>query len=180
MRYQDNAMLLAIDPGNVKSAYVLLDKITYKLVASSIVENTELKYLMDIYDWEIEDVAIEMITGFNMSVGQTVFDTCVWIGRLAEKAINHSENVVLIPRKDIKLHLCNNRRAKDKDIIAALVDRFAPDTKNYGKGTKKDKGYFYNFKADIWSAFAVAVTYMDWQKDNRLIPKENLQFIKSI
>ena len=63
------------------------------------------------------------------------------------------------------LYLCStsksHRGSKDKDIRQALVDRFAPNTPNGGKGSKDDQGWFYGFRADIWSAYAVAITYYD-------------------
>ena len=46
-------------------------------------------------------------------------------------------------------------KAKDSNIRQALMDRFGE------VGTKKNQGYFYGFKADIWQAFAVCVTYHD-------------------
>ena len=171
--------ILAIDPGNTKSAFVILDKNDCYPNIFDIVENQDLLDYFDAYQSDIGEVVIEMITGYNMSVGQTVFDTCVWIGRFAERAFQCGKSVMLIPRREIKLHLCGNPRAKDKDITAALVDKFAPDIPNLGKGTKKEPGPFYGFKTDIWSAYAVGVSYLDWQKDNRLIPMEKLQFIES-
>lgn len=53
-------------------------------------------------------------------------------------------------------------KATDATIRQALIDLFAKDTPNKGKGTKKDPGYFYGFKSDIWSAFSVAYTYYDY------------------
>ena len=65
------------------------------------------------------------------------------------------------PRIQVKQHICHDSRAKDSNIIQALVDRFAYGERNRGKGTKKEPGFFYGFKADVWQAFALAVTWYD-------------------
>jgi hypothetical protein len=70
-------------------------------------------------------------------------------------------NSVFIYRKDVKMNLCGQTRAKDSNIIQALVDRFAYNVPNRGKGYKKSPAFFYGFKSDIWQAFAVGVTYLD-------------------
>jgi hypothetical protein len=157
--------ILAIDPGNVESGYVLTDN-KLKPIKKGKVENEIL--LEDIqFDrfWrESEDeedyIAIEMIASYGMPVGVEVFETCVWIGRFIE-AIPCGIEPKYIYRKDEKMNLCHSMKANDSTIKQALVDRFTPGQKNYGKGTKKDPGWFFGFSKDMWSAYAVAVTYYD-------------------
>lgn len=162
-------MILAIDPGNIESAYVLLDD-NLKPIQFDKVDNEKLleDLNMDRFFWDeklehrdIENFAIEMVAhyGTGMPAGKEVFDTCVWIGRFIENA--NFENREFIYRKDEKINLCGSMKAKDGNIIQALVDRFAPGEANRGKGTKKEHGWFYGFHDDIWQAYAVGVTFHD-------------------
>lgn len=160
-------MILAIDPGNVESGYVLLREFDLKPLEFGKVDNEVLlkKIKMDEFWYksqqdEEDHIAIEMIASYGMAVGQTVFETCVWIGRFIE-AIPCGIEPQFIYRKDEKMNLCGNMKAKDSNIIQALIDRFAPNTPNKGKGTKKEPGWFYGFKKDIWQAYAVGTTYYD-------------------
>jgi hypothetical protein len=150
-------MILAIDPGNTESAYVVLDD-DYKIIKFDKVNNWDILAMIDdarLNGSKVEEVIIEMISSYGMPVGKEVFDTCVWIGRFMQASTCPVE---LIYRKDVKLHLCNSTKAKDSNVIQALKDRFGD------KGTVKNKGYFYGFKADIWQAHALAVTYLDKEK----------------
>lgn len=159
-------MILAIDPGNIESGYVLTNN-DLSLVDKGKIKNKNLlnKIIMDEFWYEsLEDekdhIAIEMIASYGMPVGVEVFETCVWIGRFIQ-AIPCGIEPKFIYRKDEKINLCQSMKANDTTIKQALVDRFAPGQKNYGKGTKKEPGWFYGFAKDIWSAYAVAVTYHD-------------------
>ena len=110
-------------------------------------------------------VVIEMVASYGMPVGREVFDTCVWIGRFTEAALGRELPVDYIYRKEEKQLLCGTMQAKDSNIRQALVDRYAPGEPNYGKGTKKAPGFFYGFRADLWQAMAVGVTWFDKQKE---------------
>lgn len=152
-------MILAIDPGNIESGYVILDK-DLRPIEIGKIKNEELKYILELPSTKatIKYYAIEMIASYGMGVGQSVFETCVWIGRFIEVI---GDNYKYIYRKDEKMNLCHSMKAKDSNIVQALIDRFAPNTPNKGKGTKKEPGWFYGFKKDIWQAYAVGVTYYD-------------------
>lgn len=174
--------ILAIDPGNTQSGYVVVEhdgeEIRRVLEAGKKGNNELLPMLERKLYGNGHDVAIEMIAGMGMTVGQEVFDTCVWIGRFWQTVLwQTGYGPTRIFRREEKLDLCGSLSAKDANIRQALVDRYAPGQPNFGKGTKKDPGFFYGFSADMWAAMAVAVTYFDkyilqsrlWQKRKRAI-----------
>lgn len=141
--------ILAIDPGPVKSAWVMWDG--EKVKQCGLDDNDGV--LMALYGSpKSYRHVIEMIASYGMAVGKEVFETCLWIGRFVESTDGHAE---LIYRKDVKMHLCHSMRAKDTNIRQALIDRFGP------VGTKKAPGTLYGLKKDMWSAMALAVTAYD-------------------
>lgn len=151
--------ILAIDPGNIQSAYCVIDTDTYKPLEFSKGKNEGLE--LGIYNqntYKIDKLVIEMIASYGMPVGKEVFETCVWIGRFLELARMQNIDTTYIYRKDEKMNICNSMKAKDSNIRQALIDRFGP------VGTKRNPGWFYGFKADIWSAYAVGITYLDMKK----------------
>lgn len=159
-------ILLAIDPGNKQSGYVLVEVIDGnidRVLDKGKVANRELLDIIYLNRSEITDVGIEMVASYGMAVGATVFDTCVWIGRFMQqvKTFIPDADMHRIYRKDEKICICGSMKAKDSNIRQALVDIYAHGEDNYGKGTKDNPGFFYGFKSDIWQAFAVAHTYVD-------------------
>lgn len=151
-------MILAIDPGPIESAYVILDR-NLKPVEFGKVKNYELLPTIDNAEiLGVRSVAIEMVASYGMAVGVEVFETVLWTGRFWERAVQKGYDIVKIYRKDVKLNLCEDSRAKDANIRQALIDRFGE------VGTKKNPGWFYGFKGDIWQAYAVGVTYYDLKR----------------
>lgn len=154
-------MILAIDPGNIESAYVVLDD-NLKPIQFEKIENEKLINKLYFLLENVDAIAIEMVASYGMAVGKEVFDTCVWIGKFVQKIKDTTDAPIhFIYRKDEKMNLCHTMKAKDSNIVQALIDRFASDTPNKGKGTKKEPGWFYGFKKDIWQAYAIGITYYD-------------------
>lgn len=154
-------IVLAIDPGNEYSAYCLIDSKTYRPLRFDKANN--LVVLHDIsYELEFDRVVIEKIASYGMPVGESVFDTCIWTGRFMQAVEDYKrKQSVAVRRYEVKNNICHDSRAKDSNIIQALVDRFTPGQMNRGKGTKKEPGWFYGFRADVWQAYALGVTYID-------------------
>lgn len=153
--------ILAIDPGNQESGAVLIRAEDFKPL---IIRKAPNEYLLDEITKNagmIDEAVIEMVASYGMAVGATVFETCVWIGRFEQRLRDFGKTVARIPRLRVKMNLCHKSTAKDSNITQALVDRFAQNEPNKGKGTKKAPGFFYGFKKDIWQAYALGVTYLD-------------------
>jgi hypothetical protein len=152
--------LLAIDPGNTESAYVIIDQDRRPLDFEKVRNDDLLEDLGDISDGA-DGAVIEMVASYGMAVGADVFETCVWVGRFYESLTRCHLDLRLIKRHPVKLHHCHSVKAKDSNITQALVDRFAPGQPNHGKGTKASPGWFYGFSRDVWQAYALAVYAMD-------------------
>lgn len=146
-------LILAIDPGNVNSAYVLIEKETYKPIEFGLLKNNLVREKVLNLDYDC--LAIEMVASYGMAVGESVFDTCVWIGRFIECVQERNIPYTRVYRIEEKMNICHDSRAKDSNIRQALIDRFGI------VGTKKNPGFFYGFKKDIWAAYAVGCTYID-------------------
>ena len=151
--------LVAIDPGNEQSAFVAFDHAGGLRRHGKLANDEMLRQLAS--EQHAGDatttLAIEMIASYGMPVGREVFDTCVWIGRFVQA---WRGPCVRVYRRDVKLHLCADSRAKDPNIRQALIDRYGPG-KGRAIGTKKEPGPLYGVTADVWSALAVAVTVLD-------------------
>jgi hypothetical protein len=163
---EDKMIILAIDPGPEKSAWVVYHPESLNPIwESGIEENDALiqRFIdgrepicyMDYGDYEIvvDEVVIEMVASYGMAVGASVFETCVTIGRFVQLFTRLPVNMMY--RKDVKMHLCHSMRAKDANIRQAIIDRLGPP------GTKKHPGKTFGVKADIWAALACAVTFAD-------------------
>ena len=109
-----------------------------------------------------------MVAAYGMPVGAEVFETCVWIGRFHQEALTLTRNIKYITRNQVKHNICYSSKANDATIKQALVDRFARGQRNHGKGTKKAPGFFHGFKKDIWSAFALGITFLDLKERGEL------------
>lgn len=149
-----NSVILGIDPGQEKSAYLLWDKDNREILAMEIVDN---EYLINpiISTLEYGVCGIETVVSYGMPVGKTTFETCFWLGEFRRRLKDINKKFYLIEKPNIRLHFCNSRRAKDSNINQALVDRFGK------KGTKKNPGILYGVKTHIWSALAISVYLAD-------------------
>jgi hypothetical protein len=137
-------LILAIDPGPVESAFVRWDG--GSVLEKGKVPNAEL--LTSLYSKAGKaTLVLEMVASYGMAVGVEVFETVFWIGRFYEA---YSGPKCRVKRLKIKLHHCQDSRAKDSNIRQALIDRLG------APGTKKNPGVTYGVSKDVWSALAIA------------------------
>ena len=151
--------IFAIDPGPEVSGWVLFDS-----EAGSVIECGSSTPTLDVLGMLRSNltpggnpitgtVACEMIASYGMAVGESVFDTCVWIGRMKEACENSPTRPKFrrIKRQPVKLHLCHSPRAKDANVAQALKDKLGE------AGTKKNPGPLFGVSKHAWAALAVAV-----------------------
>jgi hypothetical protein len=136
--------IIGIDPGNKETAFVILHG--NRILAHHYQPNEIALEILK--DWINTDAEIycEMIASYGMPVGKSIFDTCLFIGRIIELL----PDVKLITRNVVKNAICHSSKAKDANIRQALIDI-------YGEvGTKKNPGGTFGISGDKWAALAVA------------------------
>lgn len=155
--------VLAIDPGYEQSAYVLFDG--QRVIDHAIEDNAALMARLAARHGHFDHVAmsavvLEQIESYGMAVGREVFETVFVTGRLFELASRTFGPVVeRMPRRTVKLHLCNSARAQDSNIRVAILDRFGGKERAIGKS--KTPGPLYGIKSHEWAALAIAITWWD-------------------
>jgi hypothetical protein len=160
----------AIDPGPTKSAFVVVNPDDMAIIDKGHIPNLELRQKLKL--WKScgdTKVACEGIQCYGMPVGAETFETCIWIGRYLEL---YQTDFTIVYRKAIKLHLCQNPRAKDPNIRQAILDRYEPTGggKNPKIGIKKQPGPLFGVATHSWSALAVATYYVE-----AVLPNEDKQ-----
>jgi hypothetical protein len=143
------SMVIGIDPGPRESAFVVWDG--ERVVSCGDMRNRDLALHLDSAS---STIACEWVESFGMAVGREVFETVFAVGVLSE----HAKPFRLVPRRDVKLHLCASPRAKDGNIRQALIDRFGE------VGTKRNPGPLFGISQHRWAALAVAVTAHDLEQ----------------
>ena len=152
--------VLGIDPGPKESAFVHWNG--EMIIGANVVSNEDLRsHLSKNLKGEII-VAVEHLQCMGMAVGASVFETAYWIGEFRGLvAFELGLRFVRVFRGEVKMYFCQSMRAKDANIRQALIDRFG------SKGTKRAPGLTYGLKADLWSAFAIAVMVYDKKYESR-------------
>lgn len=156
--------VLAVDAGSTQSGYCLVETATYKPLEFGKIDNQELMdRIIDLSNNYSFHLAIEQFAfyGSKNPIGQTTIEAITWNGKYIRQAELLGIGYTFIFRKEEKMNLCKTMRCGDKQIKDALIKRFATFDFKRGKGTKKKPDWFYGFAADMWSAYAIGVTYLD-------------------
>jgi len=158
-------IVIGVDPGTEQTAWVKYNRIDKKLLAFGLVKNVEMIKSIRSRQFICEKIpvmAVESVASYGMSVGASVFETCVWIGRFIEAfetSCRPDEKPLhrRLYRREEKIHLCGTMKAKDSNIRQSIMDRYG-SSREVAIGTKNKPGPLYGVSADIWSALAVAIT----------------------
>jgi hypothetical protein len=155
--------ILAIDPGQKESAWVLMKNLS--IHSCNIEDNEAIRKALDFDEWEQDIVALEYVVAYGRS-GKEVSDTAFEAGRLVQASRSAFTGIT---RSKVRGHLCRGR-GSDSKVIEKLIERFTPDvfakwvnnelTRNKMINAAREK-YFHEFRADIWQAYALGVTYFD-------------------
>ena len=153
--------VLAIDPGSTESGFVLLGTKGELTKFDKIANETLLKVIRErAFDDSTSgyppDLVMERIASYGMPVGEDIFCTIYWSGRLLEAANYMQRSLVF--RREVKLHLCASPKANDAAIRQRLIDLYGPG-KDIAIGKKKKPGPLFGVTKDVWAALALGLSY---------------------
>ena len=159
-------MLIAIDPGPETSGVAVLSPMSEgpPIVISTMRDATH-KQVRDMmwkkYKVGADIVVYEWLTSYGAPMGRSVLETARVCGMI--EAWSHF-NAHGITRPDIKLELCQSRRAKTKHVSEAIREIYRAgcphllgDGKNPVVGTKNKQGPLYGIALSQHEGAALAV-----------------------
>ena len=146
-------MIAALDPGTEQSALVLWTG--SRVIDKVILPNDQLLDRLNLWALDTKNLVIEQIRSYGMAVGKETYDTVHWSGRFHQRWLDRGGVVALMPRAQVKLHLCGSAKAKDPNVWIALTDRFGLP------GVKKKPGTLYGVTSHERAALALGVTWWD-------------------
>lgn len=164
MRKPESRMptVIAIDPGTSESAALCFDGNSLRpgFFPHHQYDNERLLFELRSSPFGFP-LLIESVESYGQRVGFSVFETVRWAGRFQEAWSWSNRTVALVPRREVKMHLCGTMKAKDADIRQALLYRFGDGTREKAIGTKRGQGPLYGITSHLMAALAVAVTWID-------------------
>lgn len=155
-------IIASVDPGTCASGFVAMEVPSFKMIALEILDNEVLLDRLRVLNRDdFQTLVIERVASYGMAVGESVFQTCFWTGRMIEAW--HPGETELITRIQIKNTLCHSSKAKDSNVNQAVRDVMSA---HFGipekclKGTKKSPGPLYGIKSHMWSALAAGIAWV--------------------
>lgn len=134
--------ILAIDPGSSKSAYVYFQD---SVLFSGIINNSEIFDLIKNYYFKL--ILLEDIISYGRPIGESVLDTCKFIGGIQYLCAFLHKDLKLYSRKEIKKILFGKIIGNDREIRALMLSLY-PKIK---------------LKNDEWQALALLFAYQQDQ-----------------
>ena len=117
--------LLAIDPGTFMSAWVRM--LNGAIQSYGFDQNETMLRKVQAHAGPGATVVCEEIESYGMPVGREVFATVRWCGRFQQAFLGQTDKSgawIDLPRRAVKLELCNSPRAADPNVRRALLDLY--------------------------------------------------------
>lgn len=122
-------IICALDPGTRETGCVLYnDKFVAPILRMEKHPNAEVRgFIRDCAGCEADIFAIEKMQSYGMPVGTEVFETCEWIGRFIEVALQCHMQIWPVYRKPVVAWLTGTAKGNDASVRKALIARFGKD-----------------------------------------------------
>lgn len=149
-------IIYAIDPGTEMSALVEYDSTQRAVREHFTAPNDQVMAFLytESRGNNTDTLVIEEIESMGMAVGRETFKTVWWSGRMYEIWCGPKD---MMPRRQVKLHICGTSRANDSNIRQAIYDVFGGKLR--AVGSKKMPGPLFGLKGHEYAALALALTY---------------------
>jgi len=150
-------MILAIDPGDISSAWVLYDQ--KNKIPLKFAKDDNDSILDIVSNFTYNKLLIQIARPHGMPISINKLSTYIWIGRFW--GAFGRDNVELIDVDDVKRFFFGKiDKIKNSDIYKEVLKRYGGD-KKIVCGTKEKPGILYGFNLETTLALSVAISFSE-------------------